>query len=89
MTARSYRQAMDHWYQDPQSWVADPYLKMLFSLPNRGYTQAFHEGQLKNFSHNFEHTGTFSAWDYGGIIRHADEEGFVLKRRLNWSLGMF
>jgi putative protease len=66
--ARAYRVAIDDYYNDPQSWSADKYLKELDAISNRGYTLAFHEGRLTNLAHDFQSTRSSSIYEYAARI---------------------
>jgi putative protease len=84
IAARSYRMAIDDWYKDPENWSADKYLTELDTLSNRGYTIAFHEGRLKNLSHNYLNTKSTSEWEFAGIISEWHEDYMIVdvKNRL-------
>ncbi len=84
IVAGAYRRAIDDYYADPDSWRPEPYMRELETVGSRGYTIAFHEGRLKNFAHNYEHTKSMASWEYAGIVREVTGEGFVieLKNRL-------
>lgn len=85
VTARAYRKAIDDWYASPTTWKPEPYMRELLTLPNRGYSLAFHEGKLSHHAHNFEDTHTLSAWEYAGMIKHVTENAFLVdvKNRLD------
>ncbi|MDR0483916.1 MAG: U32 family peptidase [Alphaproteobacteria bacterium] len=68
ITARSYRLAIDSYYKDPQNFNYKTYLNELYTIQNRGYTMAFHDGRLTNLSHNYDLTKTISDYAYAGII---------------------
>jgi len=84
VTAHAYRMAIDDWRKDPENWRPDAYMRELGTIPNRGYSLAFHEGQLSHHAHNFEDTHTLSPWEYAGIIAGVTEDAFLLavKNRL-------
>jgi len=77
--ARAYRMAMDDWAEDPDNWDARPYMDELSTVPNRGYTLAFHEGRLTNYAHNYEDTHTLTDWEYAGIIREIHDDAFIVE----------
>lgn len=77
-TAHAYRQAIDDWYVDPINWEAKKYMRELQTIPNKGYTMAFHEGKLSHHAHNYEDTHTIAPWEYAGIITKVDDEAFYL-----------
>ena len=76
--ARAYRRAIDAWYRDPENWSAEPYLRELDAVSNRGYTIAFHEGRLQNFAHNYDHTKAIAPWEFAGLITETRDDGMVL-----------
>ncbi|WP_198946826.1 U32 family peptidase [Kiloniella majae] len=84
VTARAYRQAIDDWYQDPDNWSPEIYMEELSTVPNRGYTLAFHNGRLENHAHNYEHTKTFADYEYAGYIEKVTDKGLhiAVKNRL-------
>lgn len=84
VTAHAYRTAIDDWRANPSDWRPDPYMRELSTIPNRGYSLAFHEGRLSHHAHNFEDTQTLSAWEYAGMIVGVTEDAFLLavKNRL-------
>ncbi len=79
VVAGAYRKAIDDYYEDPDSWNPRPYMRELETVGNRGYTLAFHDGRLKNYSHNYENTKTMASWEYAGIIREVNDDGFVVE----------
>lgn len=84
VVARTYRQAIDDYYRNPENWKPHKYMNELETVGNRGYTMAFHEGRLKNYAHNYENTKTMASWEFAGIIREVHEDGFevLVKNRL-------
>ena len=84
VTARAYRMAIDDWRRDPIEWRPDAYMRELATIPNRGYSLAFHDGKLTHHAHNFEDTHTLSAWEFAGMIVDVTADAFLLavKNRL-------
>jgi putative protease len=78
VTARTYRAAIDDWRRDPESWKPDAYMRELETIPNRGYSLAFHDGQLSHHAHNYEDTQTLSAWEYAGMIVEVTDDAFMV-----------
>src|SRR3989339_142 len=68
LTTLAYRQAIDDWLKNPENWQPEKYMGILYSLQNRGYTIAFHEGRLKNLSHNYLSAKSVSEFEYAGFI---------------------
>lgn len=84
ITTRTYRKAIDDWYEHPESWTPEPYMKELNTIPNRGYSLAFHEGRLSHHAHNYEDTRTLSPWEFAGQIAETRDDCFIveIKNRL-------
>jgi len=87
VTARAYRMAIDDWRKDPENWSPDAYMRELDTIPNRGYSLAFHDGQLKHHAHNFEDTHTLSEWEYAGIIVDVTDDAFLLDIKNRMEMG--
>ncbi len=87
VTARAYRTAIDDWREDPENWGPDAYMRELGTIPNRGYSLAFHEGQLTHHAHNFEDTHTLSPWEYAGMITGFTEDAFLLAVKNRMEMG--
>ncbi len=79
VVTRAYRMAIDAYYKDPENWNPKPYMAELETVPNRGYTLAFHEGRLTDLSHGYDNTGSLSAFEYGGIITEVTEDAFIMR----------
>ncbi len=79
VVARAYRMAIDDYYADPDGWDARPYMRELESVGNRGYTLAFHDGRLSNYSHDYEHTAALAAWEYAGVVAEVTEDAFLVE----------
>ena len=84
LVARAYRMAIDDWYEDPDNWNPEAYMEELATVPNRGYTLAFHEGRLSNYAHGYEETSTFAEWEFAGMVSEVREDAFIVdvKNRL-------
>lgn len=79
LVARAYRMAIDDWYKDPDNWQADTYMKELSTVPNRGYTLAFHDGRLTNYAHGFEETYTLAEYEYAGVIHKVTDDAYIVR----------
>ena len=44
ITARTYRQAIDDWFENPHNWDAEKYMSEIMTLQSRGYTLGFLDG---------------------------------------------
>ncbi|PLW78613.1 peptidase U32 family protein [Cohaesibacter celericrescens] len=78
VVAKAYRMAIDDWYDDPDNWDPEAYMEELATVPNRGYTLAFHDGRLTNYAHGFEHTATFAEWEFAGVVREVRADCFIV-----------
>ena len=81
ITARSYRQAIDDYYQNPQNWNSEKYMAELNTLQNRGYCLGFYEGHLTNISQNYEYTRTLGDWLFAGSIVKWDGDDAIFEIR--------
>ena len=76
VVARAYRMAIDDYYADPEGWTPHKYMRELESVGNRGYTLAFHDGRLSNYSHDYEQTESLAQWEYAGVVTAVTDEAF-------------
>ncbi|SFK52389.1 putative protease [Pseudovibrio ascidiaceicola] len=79
VVARAYRMAIDDYYRDPENWNPQKYMDEMYSVANRGYTTAFHEGRLNNYAHNYEDTHSIGEWEFAGIVEKVTDEAFYMK----------
>ncbi|WP_170328047.1 U32 family peptidase [Ruegeria arenilitoris] len=79
IVARAYRMAIDDYHANPENWDPKPYMRELETVGNRGYTLAFHEGRLTNYSHDYEHTASIAQWEYAGIVTEVTEDAFLVE----------
>ncbi|MBO9509156.1 U32 family peptidase [Thalassospira sp. A3_1] len=78
LVARAYRMAIDDWYEDPENWSAEEYMKELATIPNRGYTLAFHDGRLTNYAHGYDSNTNVSDWEFAGMIEEVEDDAFIM-----------
>ncbi len=85
IVARTYRQAIDDWYQNPDTWDYRNYIDDLYTLQNRGYCLGFHDGKLTNLSQNYEYTRTLGDWLFAGSIVEwqGDDAVFEVRNYIN------
>ena len=81
VAARAYRQAIDAWYEDPEGWSPEPYLRELYTLQSRGYTQGFHDGRLTDLSHNYDRSDSIGGWQYAGVVTEWQGDDLILEAR--------
>lgn len=79
VVAKAYRKAIDDWYVNAEDWDSRLYMRMLETIPNRGYTLAFHDGRLTNYAHNYDETRTLSEWEFAAIVTAVNDDSFVIQ----------
>ena len=79
--ARAYRQAIDDYFKNPESWRPDVYLKELYTLQNRGYCLGFFDGTLTNLSQNYAYTRTLGDYLFAGSIVKWDGDDALFELR--------
>jgi len=89
ITARSYRQAIDDYYNNPQSWSPQKYMQELNTLQNRGYCLGFYDGNLTNLSQNYEYTRTLGDWLFAGSIVRWEDDDIIFEVRNYINSGEF
>ncbi len=78
MTARTYRRAIDDWFENPEKWDSRAYMRELYTISGRGYTLAFHEGRLTNYAHSYEGNSPAGEWEYAGIIDEVTDDSLIV-----------
>ena len=76
VTAKTYRQAIDDWFANPDAWSAQTYMPALEALQNRGYCQGFFDGfspDMQNYSSTqsvgtHKNAGVLRAWEPNGAV---------------------
>jgi putative protease len=81
LTARAYRMAIDDWYAAPDHFNPAPYMEELATIPNRGYTLAFHDGRVSNYGHSYEMNWNFAGYEYAGIIKAVLKDAFLIEAK--------
>jgi putative protease len=87
LTARTYRQAIDDWFENPDSWNPKPYMRELETISGRGYTLAFHDGRLTNYAHSYEGNMSAGEWEYAGIIEEVADDNLIIKVKNKFEAG--
>ncbi|MDR2860350.1 MAG: U32 family peptidase C-terminal domain-containing protein [Elusimicrobiota bacterium] len=67
-TARVYRKAIDDYYENPDKWQPDLYMKELLTLQNRGYTLGFFDGIPDDSAQDYIDTSSKSLWRNAGTV---------------------
>ena len=89
IVARTYRQAIDDWYKNPEDWKSEKYMADLYTLQNRGYCLGFHDGKLTNISQNYEYTRTLGDWLFAGSVVEWQDNDAVFEVRNYINSGEF
>ena len=89
IVARTYRQAIDDWYNAPENWDYTKYMDDLNTLQNRGYCLGFHDGKLTNISQNYEYTRTLGDWLFAGSIVEWQNDDAIFEIRNYINSGEF
>jgi putative protease len=76
MVARTYRRAIDAYFDDAERWDYREFLDDLYSISNRGYSLAFAKGKPTCLANNYDATKSLSEWEYAGHIE-SYEDGYV------------
>jgi putative protease len=77
--ARVYRAAIDDYFESPASWNYLDYMNEIDAIANRGYTLAFHEGRLTNLAHDYQSTGSTSAFEFAGKVLEWQGEDLIVE----------
>ncbi len=78
IVARAYRNAIDDWYEDPENFDGGKYMEDINTIPNRGYTFAFHEGRLTNHAHSYQDTRNVGDWQWAGQITEVTDDAYIM-----------
>ena len=78
VAARAYRQAIDDWFENPETWTPDKYQKMLDTLQNRGYCTGFFDGYSDEMT-NTHSTQSVSDMRNAGVIRAWEKDGAAVE----------
>jgi len=77
--ARVYRAAIDDYFENPNEWNGKDYMNEINAIANRGYTLAFHDGRLTNLAHDYESTGSTSAYEFAGRIVEWEDDALIVE----------
>ncbi|MDR0800636.1 MAG: U32 family peptidase C-terminal domain-containing protein [Endomicrobium sp.] len=75
-TARAYRKAIDDYFDNPDGWQPDKYMKELTTLQNRGYTTGFFDGIPGKEAQDYTDTSSKSNYRNAGVIK-GSANGFL------------
>lgn len=87
IVTRAYRLAIDNWYKDPATWDPKQYMEDLHTIPNCGYTLAFHDDRLSDHAHNLESEKSLSKFEFTRIVTNTPGDGLTIHIRNNLESG--
>lgn len=79
ITARAYRHAIDAWFENPQTWSPETYMKEIETLQSRGYTVGFLDGNAGPEAQNYEVSASTGTWRYAGLIRGIKDGKIIME----------
>ena len=88
ITARTYRQAIDDWFEDPNAWNAQKYLNEIMTLQSRGYTVGFLDGNAGPESQNYDVSASSGNWRYAGLVRGEKDGKLILEVKHKITTGL-
>jgi len=86
IVARTYRKAIDDWYNNPDEWDYKNYIDDLWTVSNRGYTLGFYDGKITDYGHNYDDNKSLSEWEFAGFIEEITKD-FVIVHVKNRLIG--
>lgn len=88
ITARTYRKAIDDWFDNPNTWTAEPYLREIDTLQSRGYTVGFLDGNAGPESQNYDVSASSGRWRYAGLVRGEQDGKIIMEVKHKITAGM-
>lgn len=88
ITARTYRHAIDDWFENPEKWSPEKYMNELMTLQSRGYTVGFLDGNAGPEAHNYDVSASLGAWRYAGLVRGVNNNRLVMEIKHKIQKGM-
>ena len=79
ITARTYRQAIDDWFENPHNWDAEKYMSEIMTLQSRGYTLGFLDGNAGPEAHNYDVSASAGGWRYAGLVRGTNNNRLIME----------
>lgn len=75
---RSYRMAIDKYYENPKTYKYDPYyLEEIKKVSHRDFTTGFFYGKANEDSQVYEDNSYIRGYDFVGIVREYDEDSKI------------
>lgn len=86
-SSRTYRKAIDDWFNDGKNWEPSIYMSELEKLENRGYTKGFFYGTPDDTAQNYETTRSSSDWRNIGVVRGFESDALIMEMRNTLDVG--
>lgn len=85
MVARTYRRAIDSYFENPDKWDYNNYLDELYTISNRGFSLAFAHESPTNLATNYGITKSLSEYEFAGYVESwgNDYINVAVKNRLD------
>jgi len=85
MVARTYRKAIDDYFESPETWDYNKYLNELYTISNRGFSLAFAHDNLTGIANNYGTTKSLSEYEFAGYVKSwgNDYINVLVKNRLD------
>ena len=68
MVARTYRKAIDDYFENPEKWNYNKYLDELYTISNRGFSLAFAHESPTDLANNYGMTKSLSEYEFAGYV---------------------
>lgn len=78
VVARAYRNAIDSYFENPQTFDYKPFMRELYTLQNRGYTEAFFHGNASEDSMTYTSPISDGEWRVIGRVVEWLDDGLLL-----------
>lgn len=86
-TARIYRKAIDDYYNTPDKWDSNIYMKELETLQNRRYTLGFFDGMPNQEAQDYNDTESKSDYRNFGFVREINDNSLTIELKHKVSKG--
>ncbi len=85
MVARTYRKAIDDYFENPEKWNYNKYLDELYTISNRGFSLAFAHESPTDLATNYGMTKSLSEYEFAGYVESwgNDYINVAVKNRLD------
>lgn len=85
MVARTYRRAIDDYFENREKWDYNKYLDELYTISNRGFSLAFAHEKPTDLANNYGMTKSLSEYEFAGYVESwgNDYINVAVKNRMN------